>query len=67
MSGLQWSKDKTKLESNYKNAKMTVLIKNNDITDITGWGYNNDDWDIMYDIVEKESEIKNFVTNKFLK
>ncbi len=63
---LEWVEDDTLLVGKYRNMKMKVKVKGNEVLDVDGWVYRDDDWDIMYEIIDHLNEIKYLIEQKFL-
>lgn len=63
---LEWVEDDTLLIGKYRNMKIIVKVNNNIIIDVTGWVYRDDDWDIMYELMDNLNEIKYLIEQKYL-
>jgi len=63
---LEWIEDDYKLESKYRNMTMEVIVHEEEVINIEGFVYNNDDWDIMYELGIDNEEIKKSIKEKFL-
>jgi len=63
---LEWVEDDTLLVGKYRNMKMKVKVKGNEVLDVDGWAYRGEDWDIMYEIIDHLNEIKYLIEQKFL-
>lgn len=63
---LEWTEDDTLLVGYYRNMKLIVRVKDDNIIDVTGWVYVDDDWDIMYELIDSMNEIKYYIKKKYL-
>lgn len=63
---LEWVEDDTLLIGKYRNMKLIVKVNNDIIIDVTGWVYRDDDWYIMYELMDNLNKIKYLIEQKYL-
>lgn len=66
INSLEWVEDDTLLVGKYSNMKLHVKVKDDIITDTFGYVFIEDDWNLMYELLEYKSEVESLITKKYL-